>query len=326
MGDLVSILIPLYNAEKWVAASIQSALSQTWKNIELIVVDDGSKDNSLTIARRFAAGNVKVISQSNAGASVARNQALGIAQGDFIQYLDADDLLSPDKIESQIKVLEQNPPRMLAIAPTIYFYDGDEIEKGKREVGKEFHDADDPLAWLIELLGPEQGSMVPIHSWLTPREVADAAGAWDEHPSPNDDGEYFARVVLSSSGIRCVHRGACYYRKQRVSASWSGAGSERLQWGALRSLDLKSRHILARTNDPRAKRALARLYMDRAFQSYPNYPRVSEAALHRVGELGGTDYIPKFGTRRGQLLSSLLGWKLTKQLNSLLHQSRIFPS
>ena len=103
MSVLVSILIPSYNAEEWIEETIQSALSQTWPRKEIIIVDDGSTDNSLRIAKEYESNSVKVISQENSGAAVARNKALEYAQGDYIQWLDADDLLAPDKIEKQLR-------------------------------------------------------------------------------------------------------------------------------------------------------------------------------------------------------------------------------
>ena len=102
MPELVSILIPSYNAEHWIAETIESALSQTWDNKEIIIVDDGSTDQTLQIAKKFESTLVKVISQENRGANVARNKALEFAQGDYIQWLDADDVLSPLKIEMQM--------------------------------------------------------------------------------------------------------------------------------------------------------------------------------------------------------------------------------
>ena len=106
MRNLVSILIPAYNAEKWVADTIRSAINQTWPNTEIIIVDDGSTDNTLAIAKTFESATVKVISQENTGSAEARNRALSYAQGDYIQYLDADDLLSADKIAIQMKKAE----------------------------------------------------------------------------------------------------------------------------------------------------------------------------------------------------------------------------
>ena len=94
MTPLVSILIPAYNAEHWIADTIESALAQSWQHKEIVVVDDGSRDRTLAIARRYASSRqVKVISQSNSGACAARNNAFANCQGDYIQWLDADDLL-----------------------------------------------------------------------------------------------------------------------------------------------------------------------------------------------------------------------------------------
>src|SRR5919198_3579594 len=103
MSPLVSILIPAYNAERWLADTIRSALEQTWPRKEIIIVDDGSRDQTLSIARQFAAKNVSVVTQENQGGSAARNRAFSLCQGEFIQWLDADDLLSPEKIARQIE-------------------------------------------------------------------------------------------------------------------------------------------------------------------------------------------------------------------------------
>ena len=106
MKPLVSILIPAYNAERWIADAIRSALAQTWPNKEIIVVDDGSADQTLQVARGFASKSVLVTTQPNRGAAAARNHAFSLGQGDYIQWLDADDLLAPDKVSLQMEALE----------------------------------------------------------------------------------------------------------------------------------------------------------------------------------------------------------------------------
>ena len=83
-SPLVSILIPLYNAEKLVANTIESALYQTWPNKEIIVVDDGSIDQSMAVAKRFSKQGVRVYQQANSGASAARNKAFNLSSGQFI--------------------------------------------------------------------------------------------------------------------------------------------------------------------------------------------------------------------------------------------------
>ena len=108
MTPLVSILIPAYNAERWIGDTIQSALAQIWPRTEIIIVDDGSRDRTLRVARQFASRNVSVVTQENQGASAARNRAFELCQGDYIQWLDADDLLSPDKVGRQIAAAEES--------------------------------------------------------------------------------------------------------------------------------------------------------------------------------------------------------------------------
>ena len=101
----VSILIPLYNSEEYIAETIDSCLNQTYDNIEIIIVDDGSTDAGLEIARQYEIKyeNIKVKTQKNSGAPVARNKAFALSTGEYIQYIDADDLLHPDKIYLQWK-------------------------------------------------------------------------------------------------------------------------------------------------------------------------------------------------------------------------------
>ena len=105
MKPLVSILIPAYNAAEYIAATLESAVAQTWPHREIIVVNDGSRDRTLEIARSFEPRGVTVVTQSNQGAAAARNAALKASRGDYIQWLDADDLLAPEKIARQIAAL-----------------------------------------------------------------------------------------------------------------------------------------------------------------------------------------------------------------------------
>src|SRR5438128_899411 len=101
-NPLVSILIPCYNAERWIGEAISSALAQTWSEKEIIVVDDGSTDGSLQQIRKFD-GLVRWETGPNRGGNAARNRLLELAKGEWLQYLDADDYLLPDKIAKQME-------------------------------------------------------------------------------------------------------------------------------------------------------------------------------------------------------------------------------
>jgi glycosyltransferase involved in cell wall biosynthesis len=105
--QLVSVVIPVLNRERFLREAIQSVLDQTYRPFEVIVVDDGSTDDSVTIARSFPA--VCVIEQPHAGPSVARNRGIAASKGEFLAFLDADDLMPPDKLERQIGYLNEHP-------------------------------------------------------------------------------------------------------------------------------------------------------------------------------------------------------------------------
>jgi glycosyltransferase involved in cell wall biosynthesis len=121
----ISILIPCFNAEKWIARSIESALAQTWPDKEVIVVDDGSTDGSVDIIRSFE-GRIRWDTGPNRGGGAARDHLLMIARGEWLQYLDADDVLLPEKIARQAEFLEGHPDCDIVCSPTIeeYMKDG----------------------------------------------------------------------------------------------------------------------------------------------------------------------------------------------------------
>lgn len=323
MNSLVSILVPCYNAEQWLAETLTSALSQTWPYKEIIVVDDGSSDGSLEIAKQFESPIVKVISQQNQGASAARNTALRQAQGDFFQYLDADDLLSPQKIEEQVRLLQQNQNGMLAVCGTIHFFDGEPPEQGLYDDGLPFLvDSDDPVHWLLKLWGLDgDAGMVHPAAWLSPRFVSDAVGPWDENLSLDDDGEYFARIVLNSTGIRRAASSVSYYRKYCDGKSLSSGNSKRHYESAFRSTDAKAKSILAKEDSPRVKATLAKCYMNIAVLTYPTHRQVSSLALQKVEEMGGTEYVPDLGPKIG-VISKLLGWKAARLMSVPYHRWR----
>ncbi len=109
--QLVSVVIPLYNAEKYIEETMQSILNQTYQNIEIIVVDDGSKDQSPTIVKELQRKHpekVRYIHQKNQGVSVARNTGIEHANGEYVAFLDSDDLWHPSKIEKQVQSMHLN--------------------------------------------------------------------------------------------------------------------------------------------------------------------------------------------------------------------------
>lgn len=197
----VSILIPLYNSEKYISETIQSALSQTWENKEIIIVDDGSTDNSYSIAKSFESTILKVYKQNNQGACVARNFAFEKSTGDYIQYLDADDLLSANKVSEQLGLLEKKNYDSETIATCNF----QRLVNGELKVARENleyvnKDYSDPLDLLRDLWLYSIPSYVPI-AYLTPRNLILQARKWDVSLLKNQDGEFFSRVLNNAHQV-----------------------------------------------------------------------------------------------------------------------------
>src|SRR5438552_12941311 len=208
MKPLVSILIPAYNAERWIAETMRSALRQTWPNKEILVVDDGSTDQTLRIARQFPSKAISVVSQKNQGAAAARNKAFDLCQGDYVQWLDADDLLSPDKIAKQMEAAEQSQSKRTLFSCG-WGYFRYRPSKAKFVPTPLWCDLS-PIEWVLRKW--ESTYHMQTATWLVSRELTEAAGPWDARLLGDDDGEYFSRVINASNGIRFVPQCRVYYR------------------------------------------------------------------------------------------------------------------
>jgi glycosyltransferase involved in cell wall biosynthesis len=106
---LVSIIIPAFNDVAWLSAAVDSALSQTYPSCEIIVVDDGSTDGTGALIRSRYGGRVRYVHQPNRGLPAARNAGLALASGEYVQFLDADDILLPSKVADHVGILEEDP-------------------------------------------------------------------------------------------------------------------------------------------------------------------------------------------------------------------------
>ena len=116
----ISVIIPAYNSEKTIKHTIQSVLNQTFTNFELIIINDGSQDSTLEVVTQIQDSRIKVFSYSNAGGNVSRNRGLDRAVGEFVSFLDADDLWTPDKLQCQLKALQENVTTKVAYSWTDY--------------------------------------------------------------------------------------------------------------------------------------------------------------------------------------------------------------
>ena len=314
MPALVSILIPCYNAAPWLAATLESALGQTWPNCEIILVDDGSRDASLAAAEPFRPRGVTVIGQPNRGAAAARNTALRASRGEWIQYLDADDLLAPNKIELQLAAAARQPGEFIHAARWARFTDDPSSARFVPEVL--CCDAD-PVSWNVLKL--EEHAMMHPAAWLSPRSLVERAGPWDETLTLDDDGEYFSRLVLFSAGVRYCPEAITLYRSQ-LASSLSRSKSARAWDSALRSIESIASRLLALEDSPRTRHACALATQRLIYEFYPRAPQVRRRAEALVARWGGApDARPMGGTRFHQL-SRVLGWRIARRVQLALEK------
>jgi glycosyltransferase involved in cell wall biosynthesis len=306
---LVSILIPCHNAAPWLAETLASALAQTHPHTEIIVVNDGSTDTSLAVAQSFAARGVTVLDQSNQGAAAARNTALRAARGDWLQFLDADDLLAPDKISAQLALAEKTGPDFALCARWSRFTrspaDADHTPQPLCA------DAD-PVSWIMAKM--ERNAMMHPAAWLVSRSLTYRAGPWDESLSLDDDGEYFNRVVLASRGVRHCAEAVSFYRSN-LAGSLSAAKSEKAWASAWQSLRNSAARLRAAEDSPRVRHACATAMQRYIYESYPRSAACRAEAAREVAAFGGSDLAPEGGPKF-QLARRLLGWRLAKRLQS----------
>lgn len=308
---LVSVIIPAYNAGKYIDQTIQSVLTQTYANIELIIVNDGSTDNTAEVLKKYQADNrFKIVHQSNAGCSAAKNKGLEQAAGDYIQYLDADDLLSANKLEEQVSALEEKPMH-LAVCRTKVF---DQVieDANAAEIDTEFlYSTDKPVEFLLNLYGVngKQGMIQP-NAFLLSKQLSDAVGKWDTtlSPAPDEDGEYFCRAMLAASGIVFTQQSINYYRKQQGSGSLSRQISSLHAKGGLISLKLKANHILKRIDNKQIRQLLARHYAEYIYvyaSQYSALCKEAEAEIHKLG----IKRIPAVGGRYFKSIAGIIGFE-----------------
>jgi len=304
---LVSVVIPCHNAGAWLEATLASVRAQTWRNYEIILVDDGSTDGSGALADRLAGPDLRVVHQPNAGQCAALNHGVRLAQGDFFNYLDADDLLAPDKIAVQVARLERGGGEFVASGAWARFR-GDPAE-ARFEPEPVWRDLP-PVDWLVTSWSG--GGMMHGAAWLIPRALIERAGPWNEELSLINDLDYFPRVLLAGRGISFCPEARTYYRSGQAGAL-SGLNSRRGWESAFKATALAQAALLAAEDSPRTRRACADNLQRLIHAAYPFAPDLVAAAEAEVRRLGGSPVEPG-GGRAFLLLRRLFGWKLARRL------------
>ncbi len=300
----VSIIIPNYNGASFLKETIESCLQQNQELIsEIIVVDDHSSDGSWPLIQSLEKQCSKIRGYRNPkkGANSARNYGFSKSTGAYIKFLDADDLLSPNKIESQLEVLKNSPSGTVANCGWAQFRSA--ISEAQFSPNKVWKDYDRPYEWLIDSW--TGGGMMVTSCWLSPRDLIEKADHWDETLLKNQDGEFFCRVLLKACAVRFVETAKVYYRKPQknnVSQRLSAEAAESL----LRSYESYERQIRKKQDTEDVRQACATNYQGFIYQFHPKYPQLLEKARLNIKKLG-VKKRPEVGGRNFRKLAKLLG-------------------
>lgn len=206
----ISVIIPAYNSEKTILETIQSVQAQTFSDWEIIIIDDGSTDKTIGVVNTIQDSRIQVFSYPNAGVAAARNQGLAHATGNYIAFLDADDLWAPEKLELQLQALQESPQAGLAYS-WIYYMDAAgvklcEPDKKILAQGNVYSEL------LIE------NFIVNASNPLIKREVIEAVGLFDSELKSAEDWEYWLRIAKNWD-FAVIPKPQVYYRQTSGSLS-----------------------------------------------------------------------------------------------------------
>lgn len=251
MKLLVSIIIPCYNAERWVSEAIQSCLDQTYQPIEVIVIDDGSTDKGLEVIKSFG-DKIRWETGPNRGGNHARNKGLALSRGDYIQFLDADDYLLPEKIARQIKILQdtgagvvyEDCQRFTEAIDGTYRWQTVQATGYKPDV----------LEALLECWVPQTGTL------LVTRNALDNIGGWDENLECCQ--EWDLQIRLAIAGVAFTYARGCYSAVRRPAVLTVSTRDIRKVHETIVAILKRVQHLLADSGrlTARYKQAMAKSY------------------------------------------------------------------
>lgn len=312
LSTLVSVVTPCFNAAPYVAETIASVRAQDYRHIEHIVVDDGSEDQSWEEiqSRRELVTSIRL--QRNHGGAYARNRGAELARGNFLMFLDADDLIEPDTISALVAAVATKPGS-IAICPWRRLVScGDSWISRPAELSLPRPGTDALRGWL-------QGVWVPTCSVLWPRDTYDQVGGWDETLTLNDDGDLMLRALAEGAQLAIAAGGQGLYRVHpvtRVTVSGTAVDEQRLE---------SQVDMLLRLTDRLDSKGLLLEYQEAIGIAYL---RIASAAFRvgylrlgrncaQVGErLAGRRAVAR--TRLGRVLERLVGVERKERMAKLL--------
>lgn len=308
----VSVIMPVYNAAPFVEAAITSVLQQDWKNIELILINDGSQDESLNLIKKFESHpSVLILNQENAGQCAATNKGLERATGDYIQYLDADDILDKQSISSKIQ------EQLVKGDDTIVFgkWAGFSTDVSTAKFTNQAVYVSLAVKEWLELLFTSN-SMLSNSCYLIPTKLVNLAGGYRDSLTINNDFEYFTRTISYCSSMHFCSESITYYRRG-VEGSLSLQTTENDYRKVFAARKMAIDFLLVKYDEEEMRVAAANTMFDIVYYAYPKYPSFTEEVLDYIASL--TSHAkPTVGGGRFRWLTRLFGIKNALRIKSFV--------
>jgi glycosyltransferase involved in cell wall biosynthesis len=253
----ISVIIPIYNGESTIRETIESILNQTFTDFEIIAIDDGSTDRTVEVVRSIPDRRIKLFSYANGGQAASRNRGMERASGEYFAFIDADDLWTPDKLETQLKALEDHPDAGVAYSWVDYI---DESNQYVRSGGR-LKVNGDAYGHLLLTDFLENGS-----NPLVRREAIEKVGNFEETLPPSEDWDLWIRLAAAYNYVCVPHTQILY----RISSTSQSSNVERVEASCLRVLDRAFSAEAAQKWQHLKAQSLANLYQYLTYKALEN--------------------------------------------------------
>lgn len=304
----VSIIIAAFNAGKYIEDTIKSILNQTYKCFELIIVNDGSKDNTVEKIKTIKDDRIQLISQNNNGQDVAFNLGFMHSTGDFIKFMDADDIINEKSIEIQRKALLKNPKK-IAYGELYRFFGQFPIEEDIK--GQQYYWRDMSPVDFLTVDG--DGPFLQCGQIMLNKELINKSGLWNEDLILYNDTEFYTRVILNSEGIVFTPGSRLFYRSGHNTSLTSQ--NKRVSFeSTYKAIELIAENLLAYENSPRVRKVIANMYYRRYYDIFPKFPDLAKKYKNKAILYGGQNLVIRGGTLYN-FISATFGWKIAKLLS-----------
>lgn len=310
-NPLVSIIIPCYNAATWIREAIDSCLCQTYSPIKIIVIDDGSTDNSLAIIKSFG-NHIRYETGPNRGGSAARNRGFELSNGQYVLFLDADDLILTDTIEMLVKALSKTDNCRCIAACDWWFL----VHQDGKWITRPGCTVDNPPPGNDYIRGWLSGWFIPPGGILWTRPILNSVGGWDETITYNDDGDLMLRALLNGVQIERVQGGGLYYRHLHNKLSVSTTLTTEAIVSYMRVLEKVERKLVELGKVQDYAVTIAQAYHGMATWSYPINRDLARQSLAYANQLAGANAIS--GSIVHRALCGILGVEGKLRLVELL--------